>query len=108
MTGMPAPRAVASNLATFGIDAMQRGRRSVLHVCLLKSSISSAVVFGSTVTAFSAGAGGTFTVDHSSTIDAAPAVVTTNAIGSHRQATIRRSFMVVRSFIDALHGYAGP
>ena len=39
---------------------MQRGRRSLLQTCRLKSNRSRAVVFGSTVTACGAGAGGVF------------------------------------------------
>ena len=66
-------RADATNFATCGIDAMQRGRRSLSHACLLKSSSSSAVVVRSTVTALNAGGAGAFTVAHSSMIDAAPA-----------------------------------
>src|SRR4051794_36644994 len=57
-TGTPAVRAAASSRLTFGIDATQRGRRCSLHVCWLKSSITSAVVLASTVTGFNAGGGG--------------------------------------------------
>src|SRR4029079_14442189 len=55
-----------------GIDATQRGRRCMLHVCSLKSSISSAVVALSIVTGFTAGGGGAFTDPHSSMVVSAP------------------------------------
>src|SRR5258707_14747399 len=48
------------------MEATQRGRLSVLQNCLMKSIIKSAVVLGSAVTGLSSGAGGVFTLDHSS------------------------------------------
>jgi hypothetical protein len=90
MTGTPAARADATNFATCGIDAMQRGRRSLSHACLLKSSSSSAVVVRSTVTAFNAGGAGAFTVAHSSMIDAAPAAFAMNIVAASADATRRR------------------
>src|SRR5262245_4350940 len=68
MTGTPAARAAVSSFLIFGIWEMHRGLRVGLQVCWLKSSISSAVVLGSTVTGFSAGAGGGVTDAHSSMI----------------------------------------
>jgi len=47
---------------------MHRGLRCMLHVCLLKSSISNAVVALSIVTGLTAGGGGTLTEAHSSMI----------------------------------------
>src|SRR5579864_8251252 len=68
MTGTPAARASDRSGLTFGIEATQRGLRCALQVWWLKSSIRSAVVFLSTVTAFSAGGGGACTDAHSSMI----------------------------------------
>src|SRR5437899_13006055 len=48
------------------MEATQRGRPSVLQNCLMKSIIKSAVVLGSAMTGLSSGAGGVFTLDHSS------------------------------------------
>src|SRR6516164_9604791 len=62
----PFARASARSFSTLGIEATQRGLFSLLQVCLTKSITKSAVVFGSTVTALSSGAGGAFTLDHSS------------------------------------------
>src|SRR6476469_1600709 len=101
-TGTPAARAAASSLATFGIDAMHRGRRSALHVCLLKSSSSSAVVLRSIVTAFNAGGGGTCTDVHSSTIEAAVAVPPTNAVAAISDATTLRGANRSAMLIDNL------
>src|SRR5512137_2761906 len=66
MTATPFARAAASSFFTFGIEATQRGRRSALQVCLLKSSSRSAVVLGSTAACFTAGAAGACTDDQSS------------------------------------------
>src|SRR5207244_4720719 len=63
-TGTPAVRAAVNNALTFGIDAMQRGLRCGLQVCSLKSSISSAVVLLSIMTAFKGGGGGAVTELH--------------------------------------------
>ena len=59
-------RAPASSCLAAGSVAGQRGRTFSLQFCLTKSSIKSAVVLGSMVTPFSSGAGGAFTLDHSS------------------------------------------
>ena len=67
---MPLARACSSSFFMAGSEAMHRGR--VPQVGGTKSSISRAVVFGSTVTGFSAGAGGAFTLGHSSTMVCAP------------------------------------
>src|SRR4051812_9351152 len=60
-------RAPSSSFATFGTDATQRGRRSLLQVCLTISRTRRALVFESSLTAFKAGAGGAVTEAHSST-----------------------------------------
>src|SRR6266436_1839376 len=62
----PLARASASSFSILGMEATQRGRPSVLQNCLMKSIIKSAVVLGSAVTGLSSGAGGVFTLDHSS------------------------------------------
>src|SRR6266404_5579799 len=62
----PLARASASSFSILGMEATQRGRLSVLQNCLMKSIIKSAVVLGSAVTGLSSGAGGVFTLDHSS------------------------------------------
>src|SRR5262245_37033164 len=65
------PRAVSMSFFTLGTAATQRGRTPQL--AFMKSSTSSAVVRGSTVTGLSSGAGGTFTVVQSATISPADA-----------------------------------
>ena len=78
-----------------GIVARQRGR--LPQFWFMKSSISSAVVFGSTVTGLSAGAGGAFTLAHSSTMSAA-CVGSASAHDQHGQcAAIRLRFMYILS-----------
>jgi hypothetical protein len=49
-------RALSANFATAGTDAMQRGRRSLLQTCLLKSRRRSAVVALSRVMGLGSGA----------------------------------------------------
>jgi len=62
---IPFERAKSRSFFIFGIDVKQRGRRSELQVCLLKSSNKKAVVLGSTVTSFSSGGGGVLMEFHS-------------------------------------------
>src|ERR1039458_3117988 len=64
MTRTPWARASVRSFFNVGIDAIQRGR--LVQFGLNKSSISSAVVFGSIVTGFSSGGGGAFAFAHSS------------------------------------------
>src|SRR4051795_12297534 len=60
----PFARAAASNFCALGSEATQRGFGA--QFCLRKSSISSAVVAGSTLKALSSGAGGALIPGHSS------------------------------------------
>src|SRR3954462_8769119 len=60
---MLAARAASSSFLTLRTVARQRGRTPQLLFII--SSTSSAVVFGSTVTGLSSGAGGSFTPAHS-------------------------------------------
>src|SRR6516165_2333163 len=69
---------------TVGTVATQRGRAPQLF--FMKSSTSSAVVLGSTVTGLSCGAGGALTLPHSVTMSAAPA-----ATGERAKATANNS-----------------
>src|SRR6266404_6057148 len=62
----PLARASASSFSILEREATQRGRLSVLQICLKRSITKSAVVLGSAVTGLSSGGGGTFTLDHSS------------------------------------------
>jgi hypothetical protein len=71
ITGTLLARAVSIILATAGTLSMQRGRLPQLP--FMKSSTSSAVVFGSTVTRLSSGTGGGFTLVHSLVMSWAPA-----------------------------------
>src|SRR4029450_7351316 len=62
----PFPRACVTRLRTFATERAQRGRRSLVQVCLVKSITSSAVSFGTIVAGLSAGGAGSLAVDHSS------------------------------------------
>src|ERR1700680_569122 len=62
----PLARASASSFSILGMEATQRGRLSMLQICLKRSITKSAVVLGSAVTGLSSGGGGAFTLDHSS------------------------------------------
>src|SRR6266540_7360190 len=62
----PLPRACVTRLRTFATERAQRGRRSLVQVCLVKSITSSAVSFGTIVAGLSAGGAGNLAVDHSS------------------------------------------
>src|ERR1051325_1347748 len=55
--------ACSISLLAIGMVAAQRGRTP--QFAFMKSSASSAVVFGSTVAAFTSGTGGGFTLSHS-------------------------------------------
>src|ERR1700720_2111873 len=96
-------RAVSRSFLTLGTVAMQRGRAPQFP--FMKSRTKSAVVFGSTVTGLSSGAGGSFTPAHSVVTSAAeagmaPGVTTAAAIVA-AQDSFARCFMVVLSL-----GYA--
>src|SRR6266550_2694336 len=68
---MPFARAASISFLTVGTVATQRGRAPQLF--FMKSSTSSAVVLGYTVTGLSCGTGGGFTLAHSVTISPARA-----------------------------------
>src|SRR6476469_6572240 len=68
---MPWARAASISFLTFGTIGPQRGRAPKL--AFIRSSTSSAVVLGSTVTGLSWGGGGSFTLDHSAMMSLAPA-----------------------------------
>src|SRR5579872_3117947 len=68
MTMTPLLRAAASNFATCGIEATQRGRAFSLQACLMRSMTSSAVVLADSVTGLSSGGGGALMLCHSSTM----------------------------------------
>src|SRR4029450_12630315 len=90
-------RAASRIFLTLGTLGRQRGRTPQLP--FMKSSRSSAVVLGSTVTGLSSGAGGVFTVAQSATMSPAKAgcaaaiAVTANA----KQASRRAKFVMVSS-----------
>src|SRR5665213_4370697 len=107
MTITPAARAAASIFATFGSDAMQRGRRCWLQVCALKSSINSAVVLLSAVTALSTGAGGTFTDAHSSMMVCALTVCVVISVAIAAAATMLRNGWRIIGDIGRLAGTDG-
>src|SRR4249919_3017846 len=71
MTVTPFSRAAERSFWTFGSEAIQRGRFCSLHACLIRSMTNNAVVLGSKVTDFSAGAGGVLMLVQSSTTDCA-------------------------------------
>src|SRR5436189_5475146 len=62
----PLLRACVTKLRTFATERAQRGRRSLVQVCLVKSMTSSAVSFGAIVAGLSAGGAGNLAVAHSS------------------------------------------
>src|SRR5262245_25947690 len=62
----PLLRACVTRLRTFATERAQRGRRSFVQVCLVKSMTSSAVSFGTIVADLSAGGAGNLAVAHSS------------------------------------------
>src|SRR3982074_1700814 len=64
-------RAWSMSFFTLGTMGTQRGRTPQLF--FMRSSTSSAVVFGSTVTDLSSGFGGSFTLSHSEVMSPAPA-----------------------------------
>src|SRR5262249_45254430 len=68
-----------TNLAIFGTDAAQRGRRSCAQVCVVKSNTKTAVSFASSLAGLSWGAAGTFTDAHSSMMVCAHVGFTTSA-----------------------------
>src|SRR5262245_50236566 len=74
---MPAPRARSCIALIVGSAATQRGRWP--QFSCMKSSRNSAVVLGSTVTGFSSGGGGIWTVDHSLTTSVACAGIAPQA-----------------------------
>ena len=82
-----------------GIEATQRGRRSLLQEPFTRSITRSAVVLLSMVTGFSSGAGSGFTFGHSSMMVAAPAAPTANPPASAIAANIikceKAGFMIV-------------
>src|SRR5215217_7318667 len=74
MISAPLARASFTSFATFGTEAVQRGRRSLVQVWLVKSITSSAVSLGAEIVAgLSCGAAGSFAVLHSSTMVCAAA-----------------------------------
>src|SRR3954447_12862777 len=73
---MPWARAASISFLTFGTIVTQRGRAPQL--AFMRSSTSSAVVLGSTVTGLSCGGCGSFTLDHSVMMSLAPAGGTAN------------------------------
>src|SRR5204863_5924045 len=75
---MPFARAASISFLTAGTVATQRGRAPQLF--FMKSSTSSAVLLGSTVTGLSCGTGGGFTLAHSVTISPARAGSAANAL----------------------------
>src|SRR5215470_7400463 len=87
-------RAASRIFFTLGTLAWQRGRTPQL--AFMKSSRRSAVVFGSTVTGLSSGAGGAFTVAQSATMSPAKAdwvaVIAATANAAH--ASPRAKFVV--------------
>src|SRR5215208_3163320 len=69
MISAPLARASLTSFATFGTEAVQRGRRSLLQVWLVKSITSSAVSLGTAIFAgLSCGGAGSLAVAHSSTM----------------------------------------
>src|SRR5258707_13422309 len=62
----PLLRACVTRLRTFATERAQRGRRSWVQVCLVKSITSSAVSLGTIVAGLSAGGAGNLAVAHSS------------------------------------------
>src|SRR5260221_4034660 len=62
----PLLRACVTRLRTFATERAQRGRRSLVQVCLVKSITSSAVSLGTIVAGLSAGGGRKFGVGPSS------------------------------------------
>src|SRR5215510_10573660 len=81
-------RAASRIFFTLGTLARQSGREPQLH--FMKSSRSSAVVFGSTVTGLSSGAGGVFTLAQSATMSPAWAGnVAAAAIAAHAKTRAR-------------------
>ncbi len=71
-----------------------KGRRATVRPCpqfaCKKSSISSAVVFGSTVTDLSSGAGGALTLAHAVTMSSARAVTTKSPVNASATAEAKR------------------
>src|SRR5579871_1786388 len=70
---MPAARALSISAFSFGIASTQRGRSCVLQFVFMKSKRKSAVVLGSTVTAFNGGGGGSCRLGQSAMMSAARA-----------------------------------
>src|SRR5215208_7855499 len=69
MISAPLARASLTSFATFGTEAVQRGRCSLLQVWLVKSITSSAVSLGTAIFAgLSCGGAGSLAVAHSSTM----------------------------------------
>src|SRR6266852_4095083 len=82
------------------MEATQRGRLSMLQKCLMRSITKSAVVLGSAVTGLSSGAGGVFTLDHSSMMvwagAGAPQVKATASAASDNRWRNRNMFFLPR------------
>src|SRR5919197_1108476 len=62
----PLPRACVTRLRTFATEREQRGRRSLVQVCLVKSITSRGVSVGTIVGGLGAGGAGNLAVAHSS------------------------------------------
>src|SRR3984957_12572491 len=101
-------RARASSMSFFTLGTMgtQRGRAPQLS--FMRSSTSSAVVFGSTVADLSSGFGGSFTLSHSVVMSPAPAGFAAQSVAAAISAA--QSFDAVRFMAVLLPGpiWAGP
>src|SRR5437667_11362321 len=90
---MPWARAASMSFLTVGTVATQRGRAPQLP--FMKSSTSSAVVLGSTVTGLSAGTGGAFTLAQSATMSPAHAGSAAKAAAANSTANCFFGYVMV-------------
>src|SRR5580692_10988209 len=90
---MPWVRAASISLLATGMVETQRGR--VPQLTFMKSSTSSAVVFGSMVAGLSSGTGGGFTLDHSWVMSLACAGTAASAANTSAQQSVLAGFIAL-------------